>query len=217
MQGNQIITIGREFGSGGKIIGEKLAERLGIRCYDKELIMLASQQSGLCTEVFESHDEKPVNSFFYSLAMDTYAAGHSFSGYMDVPLNQKVFLAQFESIQRLAEKESCVIVGRCADYALSSFSNTIHVFVCAELDDKVKRTAELFELPKDKSLDLITKTDKKRANYYNYYSNKKWGVAASYDLCINSSKVGLDGAVDVILDYIKIKNEHGISNGLFLR
>jgi len=205
MRGNQIITIGREFGSGGKMIGEKLAGSLGIRCYDKELITLASQESGLCPEVFESHDEKPMNSFFYSLAMDTHAAGHSFSGYMDVPLNQKVFLAQFETIQKLAEKESCVIVGRCADYALSSFTKTIHVFVCGEIEDKVKRVAELFDLPKDKSLDLITKTDKKRANYYNYYSNKKWGAAASYDLCINSSKVGLNGAVDVILNYIKIK------------
>ena len=129
MFGHRIVTIGREFGSGGRLIGQKLAERMGVNCYDKELINLASKESGLCTEVFENNDEKPLNSFFYSLVMDTGALGGSFAGYMDAPLNQKVFLAQFETIQRLAERESCVIVGRCADYALHDYPNTIHIFI----------------------------------------------------------------------------------------
>ena len=205
MFGHRIITIGREFGSGGRLIGQKLAERMGVNCYDKELINLASKESGLCTEVFENNDEKPLNSFFYSLVMDTGALGQSFAGYMDAPLNQKVFLAQFETIQRLAERESCVIVGRCADYALHDYPNTIHVFISGELEDKVERVASYNNISKDKALELIAKSDKKRANYYNYYSNKKWGAASTYDLCINSSLTGVDGAVDVIMEFIKVK------------
>lgn len=205
MYGNRIITIGREVGSGGKTIGKKLAEKLGVKCYDKELINLASNQSGLCQEVFETHDEKPISSFFYSLVMDTHNVGQAFSGYMDVPLNQKVFLAQFEAIQKLAEQESCVIVGRCADYALNSYPNTTSVFISAQMEDRVIRTSETYNLTKDKAVEFIAKTDKKRANYYNYYSNKKWGSAASYDLCINSSVVGVDGAVDMILEFIRLK------------
>lgn len=205
MFGHRIVTIGREFGSGGRLIGQKLAERMGVNCYDKELINLASKESGLCTEVFENNDEKPLNSFFYSLVMDTGALGQTFAGYMDAPLNQKVFLAQFETIQRLAERESCVIVGRCADYALHDYPNTIHIFISGELQDKVERVAKYNNISKDKALDLIAKSDKKRANYYNYYSNKKWGAAATYDLCINSSLTGVDGAVDLIMKFIEVK------------
>ena len=200
-----IITVSREFGSGGRLIGQKLAERMGVNCYDKELINLASKESGLCTEVFENNDEKPLNSFFYSLVMDTGALGQTFAGYMDAPLNQKVLLAQFETIQRLAERESCVIVGRCADYALHDYPNTIHIFISGELQDKVERVAKYNNISKDKALDLIAKSDKKRANYYNYYSNKKWGAAATYDLCINSSLTGVDGAVDLIMKFIEVK------------
>ena len=205
MFGHRIVTIGREFGSGGRLIGQKLAERMGVKCYDKELINLASKESGLCTEVFENNDEKPLNSFFYSLVMDTGAMGQSFAGYMDAPLNQKVFLAQFETIQRLAERESCVIVGRCADYALHDYPNTIHIFISGELEDKVERVSGYNNISKDKALELIAKSDKKRANYYNYYSNKKWGVASTYDLCINSSLTGVDRAVDVIMKFIEVK------------
>lgn len=205
MFGHRIVTIGREFGSGGRLIGQKLADRMGVKCYDKELINLASKESGLCTEVFENNDEKPLNSFFYSLVMDTGAMGQSFAGYMDAPLNQKVFLAQFETIQRLAERESCVIVGRCADYALHDYPNTIHIFISGELEDKVERVSGYNNISKDKALELIAKSDKKRANYYNYYSNKKWGVASTYDLCINSSLTGVDGAVDVIMKFIEVK------------
>ena len=112
-------------------------------------------------------------------------------------------MAQFEAIQKLADREPCVIVGRCADYALASHDNITSVFVSGALPDKVERVAALYNISKDKAMDLIPKTDKKRANYYNYYSNKKWGSAASYDLCINSSAVGIEGAVDMILDFVK--------------
>ena len=203
--GHRVIAIGREFGSEGKAIGIKLAEKLGVKCYDKELITVAAEQSGLCEDVFEAHDERPMNSFFYSLALD---AAHGLgaavnSGYMDTPLNQKVFLAQFEAIQKLAAQEDCVIVGRCADYALEGHDNLISVFISADMEDKVNFVTTNYDISKDKAIDFIAKSDKKRANYYNYYSNKKWGSAATYDLCINRSKTGIDGAVEIILNFIK--------------
>ena len=111
MSDNLIITIGRECGSGGRHIGQALAEKLGVKCYDKELLNLAAKESGLCKELFETHDEKPTSSFLYSLVMDTYSLGYTNSAYMDMPINHKIFLAQFDTIKNLADKESCVIIG----------------------------------------------------------------------------------------------------------
>ena len=213
MGSNEIYTIGREFGSLGKQVGQDLAKRLGIKFYDKELLQKAAKESGLCEEIFESHDEKPTNSFLYSLVMDTYTGGsYSTAPFLDMPLNHKVFLAQFDAIKKLAEKESCVIVGRCADYALEDDPFAVSVWVKASLDERVKRIKKLYELNDSKAADLIQKTDKKRASYYNYYSSKKWGEAKSYDLCIDSGLVGIDGAIDIILKFIELKEKHqGIS------
>ena len=199
MNNNMIITIGRECGSAGRTIGQKVAEAFGIKCYDKELLAIAAKESGFSEELFHTHDEKPTNSFFYSLVMDNYAmGGYHASGYVDMPLNHKIFLAQFDTIKKLAERESCVIVGRCADYALSEFPNVISVFIRAEEKDKLQRMTEKYDVPADKARDVMIKTDKRRASYYNYYSNKKWGSSKSYDLCLNSSAVGVDGAVEII-------------------
>ena len=207
MEEKLIITIGRELGSSGGLIGRALAEKLGVNFYDKELIEKASEASGLCKEVFETHDEKPFSSFFYSLVTDAHSYGQAMTGFMDVPLNQKVFLAQFETIQNIAKDESCVIVGRCADYALAEHKNLISVFITADMADRVEKIAREHELTQDKAVDLIAKTDKKRANYYNYYSNKKWGAASTYDLCINSSKTGVEGAVEIILNFIEQRDK----------
>ena len=205
MSENLVIAIGRQCGSSGKIIGEKLAKALGIKCYDKELLALAAKNSGLCEELFQSHDEKPTNSFLYSLVMDTYNVGLSSSGYMDMPINHKIFLAQFDTIKKLAEEESCVIVGRCADYALADNPNLVSVFITADDKDKIQSLKELYQIDDAKAKEVMVKTDKKRSSYYNYYSNKKWGDVRSYDLCINRSRVGADGAVDIILKYIDVK------------
>lgn len=205
MDSKLIVTIGRQTGSGGKDIGMKLAERLGVQCYDKELLDRAAKESGLCRELFETNDEKPTNSFLYSLVMDTYSLGFSSSPYVDMPINQKIFLAQFDSIRRLAKSESCVIVGRCADYALAGEPDVVSVFVSAEEDDKIKRLVSKHNVSPDKARDIMLKTDKRRASYYNYYSNKKWGDAGSYDFCVNSSATGLDGAVDLILKFAEAK------------
>lgn len=207
MSNNLIITIGRQYGSAGRQIGQQLAADLGIKCYDKEILAVAAKESGLCQELFETHDEKPTNSFLYSLVMDTYSMGYTSSGFVDMPINHKVFLAQFDAIKKLAEQESCVIVGRCADYALEEFPNAVSVFIHARLEARIRRIKRLYELSDDKAKDVILKTDKKRASYYNYYSSKKWGDAKSYNLSIDSSLVGVDGAVEMIKQFVEIKNQ----------
>lgn len=205
MSGNLVITVGRQCGSSGKIIGQKLAEALGIKCYDKELLELAAKNSGLCEELFQTHDEKPTNSFLYSLVMDTYSMGYTTSGYMDMPINHKIFLAQFDTIKQLADEESCIIVGRCADYALADYPGVVSVFITADDEDRIKSLKELYGVEDAKAKDIMVKTDKKRSSYYNYYSSKKWGDVRSYDLCLNRSAVGIDGAVKIITDFANAK------------
>ena len=206
MSGNLVITIGRQCGSSGKIIGQKLAEEMGVKCYDKELLALAAKNSGLCEELFETHDEKPTNSFLYSLVMDTYSMGYTTSGYMDMPINHKIFLAQFDAIKKIADEGPCVLVGRCADYALENYDNVVNVFIYADLDIRVRRIARLYNLTDAKAKDMILKTDKKRASYYNYYTNKEWAEAKSYDLCLNSGKLGVEGTAKAIKDYVSLRN-----------
>lgn len=202
-----IITIGRQYGSAGYEIGKKLAEDLGIQLYDKEMLKRAAKESGLCEELFETHDEKPTNSFLYSLVMDTYSLGYSSSSYADMPINHKVFLAQFDTIKKIAGEGSCVMVGRCADYALEDYDNVMNVFIYADLDQRIRRVAREFNLTDAKAKDIILKNDKKRASYYNYYTNKEWGNAKGYDLCLNSGKLGIDGTVRVIKEYMKIRKQ----------
>ena len=199
---NYVITIGREFESLGKDVGQKLAEILGIKCYDKELLSRAAKESGMCEDIFLAQDEKPTSSFLYSLVMDTYATtGYTSPPFLDMPLNHKIFLAQFDTIRKLSTEESCVIVGRCADYALSEYPYVINTFIHADLDFRIKNTIKEFDVTESKARDMINKKDKQRSSYYNYYSNKKWGEAKGYDLTLNSSKLGIDGCVDMILKY----------------
>ena len=186
-----VITIGREYGSAGRQIGMQLADELGIKCYDKELLARAAKDSGMAEELFHNHDEKPTNSFLYSLVMDTYSMGYSTSSFVDMPLNQKVFMAQYDSIKKLAQEENCIIVGRCADYALK--------------DAKIKRIMRIYDYTESKARDTIIKTDKKRASYYNFYSNKKWADSRSYDLCIDSSELGIDNTVKFLKSYIETR------------
>lgn len=199
---NKIYTIGREFGSGGREVGEKLAAKLGSKLYDKELLQQAAKDSGFCEEIFENHDEKPTNSFLYSLVMDTYSvSGYSAAPFLDMPLNHKVFLAQFETIKKIAEKESCVIVGRCADYALSDNPDCINIFIHADLDVRIKNVSKNLNITENKARDIINKTDKQRASYYNYYTSKKWGDSKSYNLSLDAGKLGTDNCVEMILKF----------------
>ena len=201
---NTIITIGRQFGSGGREIGELVAKKYGIKCYDKELLSRAAKESGFCEEMIQNHDERPTNSFLYNLVMDTYSFGYNASSFVDMPISHKVFLAQFDTIKKIAEEGPCVIVGRCADYALSDFDNVLNIFIHAEEACKIKRIKERFDDIKtdEQARDMMNKKDKQRQSYYNYYSSKKWGRADSYDLCINSSILGIEGTVKFITQYI---------------
>ena len=200
---NTIITIGRQFGSAGREIGEKVAEYFGIPCYDKELLSRAAKESGYCEEMIESHDERPTNSFLYNLVMDTYSFGYNASSFVDMPISHKIFLAQFDTIKKMASENPCVIVGRCADYALSDYDNCINLFIYGDEDKKVKRIMEKYSLSEGKAKDMINKKDKQRQSYYNYYSSKKWGRADSYDLCINSSLLGVEGTVKLIIQAVE--------------
>lgn len=200
---NTVITIGRQFGSAGREIGEKLAEYFGIKCYDKELLTRAAQESGFCEEMIQNHDERPTNSFLYNLVMDTYSFGYNASSFVDMPISHKVFLAQFDTIKKVAEEGPCVIVGRCADYALAGKTNVVHLFIYADEESKVQRVMEKYSLTESKAKDMIIKKDKQRQSYYNYYSSKKWGRADSYDLTINSGILGEDGTVKLLIQYIE--------------
>ncbi|MBE5840094.1 MAG: cytidylate kinase-like family protein [Butyrivibrio sp.] len=202
---NTIITIGRQFGSGGREIGEMVADHFGIKCYDKELLSRAAKESGFCEEMIQNHDERPTNSFLYNLVMDTYSFGYNSSSFVDMPISHKVFLAQFDTVKKIAEEGPCVIVGRCADYALSEFPNVLNLFICADEESKIKRIRERFDdiSSDDKAREMMNKKDKQRQSYYNYYSSKKWGRADSYDLCINSSILGIEGTVKFITQYIE--------------
>lgn len=200
-----IITISREFGSGGREIGKLLAEQLDIPFYDKELLEMASKESGICQELFESNDESYTNSFLYSLVMGNYPVSPEGRINPEMPLNHKLFLAQFDTIKKIAENGPCVIVGRCADYILKENADVLNFFVMGNLLEKKKRILERYDIEKNKVEDFIKKTDKRRAHYYNFYTDMRWGEAKNYDLCINSSKTGIQGAVELMKSYIQIK------------
>ena len=197
-----VITIGRQFGSGGRAIGELLAEKLGVKFYDKELISLAAKESGMNPEVFDSVDEKAANSLLYSLSMGLYNFGSGFSAMGDLPVNDQLYLLQHKIIKEITEKESCVIVGRCADYILRERDDLVNIFVYADMEYRKRESVKRHGIDEDRAEHIITKTDKSRANYYSFYSGQKWGMAENYDLCINSSKLSEEDIVDLIIDYI---------------
>ena len=203
MAENMIITIGRQFGSGGHQVGRKLAKELGRKIYDKELLKLVAEESGICEKVLENYDEKPTSSLLYSIVMDVYPS----MNYVGTTLNQQIYQAQYDAIRRLGERESCVIVGRGADYILRDCKDLTSVFVHAPLDFRVKRVAEFEHITEAKARDMVIKADKKRASFYNFQTEKKWGAVDSYNLAVDTSDLGIDGAVKLIQQYIRIKHE----------
>lgn len=200
---NTVITIGRQYGSGGREIGKKLAESLNIPYYDKELITRAAKDSGFCEEIVASNDERPTNSFLYNLVMDTYSFGYNTSSFVDMPISHKIFLAQFDAIRNIADEGPCVIVGRCADYALAERKNVINLFIYADEESKVKRLMTNHNVSEAKAKDMMVKKDKQRQSYYNYYASSKWGRADTYDMSINSAVLGIDGTVKLIRQLIE--------------
>ncbi len=202
---NTIITIGRQFGSGGREIGMKVAEHFGVKFYDKELLTRAASESGFAQEMIQDHDERPTTSFLYNLVMDTYSFGYNASSFVDMPISHKIFLAQFDTIKKIADEGPCVIVGRCADYALADYKNVINIFIHGDEEDKIERILNRYDdvTTRDNALEMILKKDKQRQSYYNYYSSKKWGRSDTYDLTINSSVLGIEGTVKLITQFVE--------------
>ncbi|MBE6777902.1 MAG: cytidylate kinase-like family protein [Ruminococcaceae bacterium] len=204
MKKGTIITIGRQCGSGGHEVGKKLAAKLGVPFYDKELLRLAAEQSGLAPENFDMYDEVPTSSLLYSLSLGNYGMA---MGQYDMPIHQKIFLAQFDTIQKLADKgESCVIIGRCADYALAKREQVINVFLRADPKARVERLVQQYaDLNAKKAADQMVKTDKRRAAYHNFYADTRWGSPDSYDLMIDCLKTGIDETVELLATYAALR------------
>ncbi len=196
------INIGRQLGSGGREIGKIVAEQLGISFFDNELIQIAARESGLGKEFFEQADEKDSHSIFGGMfgplfgmrsVIDPIYSGYFLS-------NENLFKIQSDVIRKLAGEKSCLFVGRCADYVLKGYPRCLNVFISAEKKDRIKRVAGNQDISEVDAKDFVEKIDKKRASYYNYFSNKTWAHADSYHLCINSSVLGIDETANVIVN-----------------
>ena len=191
-----IITIGREYGSGGREIGGVVAKKLQIPFYDKEILTRAAQDSGLCPEVLEHHDEHARIGYFFS--GNAFHEG-SLGSTLQMPLPQRVFLAQFEAIGKLAAEGPCVIVGRCADYVLREREDVFHVFLYAGEEKRIERIMRVENCDEDKARELIRKTDKERKNYYNFYTDGDWGCRGKYDAMLRTDNHTADEMADVII------------------
>ncbi len=199
-----IVTIARQYGSGGREVGQKLAELMGCRFYDKDLITMAAQKSGMSTAALDNVDEKAANSLLYTLAMGSSAYPHTVDQ-VHMPINDKLFVVQSDIIKELAAgDDSAVIVGRCADYVLAGYENVVKIFVSADFDVRVQTVMDRHAVNQAQAKELIVKTDKRRANYYSYYTGEKWGKADKYDLVVSTDRVGAEGAAKLIFDYINM-------------
>ena len=206
MDNKFVVNIGRQLGSGGREIGEKLAARLGIDFYDKELIKLASEESGLCREFFERADEKTSQGIIGGL----FGMRFAFNSDGAIPAtnclsNDALFKVQSDVIRKLAAERSCLFVGRCADYILRDYPRCVNVFISSSDEERIKRLCRLHAVSEHAAEEMMTKADKKRSEYYNYYSYKTWGAAASYHLCIDSSILGIDVTVDFVEQFVRKK------------
>ncbi len=204
MEKKFIITIARQYGSGGREIGEKVAEKLGIPLYDKELITEAATRGELDANILKNADESSANSLLYTLAMGSNILGTTMRFGYKMPLNDKLFILQSEVIKEFAKKGSCVIIGRCADYVLRDESHVLRLFIYGDLDHRIERISERHpEIKSSQIIDVINRTDKRRSSYYNFYTGNKWGKYDNYDMAINSSTLGIEGTADVICASIK--------------
>lgn len=193
-----IVTIGRQYGSGGREIGQLVAKKLGVNCYDKTLIDLTAKASGFDIKTVENIDEKIKNKFFMPIQIAHYVNSSAY----DLTAQDKIFLVQSEIINQIAAKESAVIVGRCADYVLRDREDVLKVFIYANKESRIKKIIERHYLDEKSVIKYISKTDRKRASYYRYYVGKTWGDIENYDLVINSS-IGYEKAADIIISAMK--------------
>lgn len=199
---NYVITIGRQYGSGGREIGQKLAEHYGIPFYDNELITIAAKESGFAEETFARAEDKATNSLLYSLAMGINVYGNQDFGFNGLSLDDRIFLAQSDVIRKVAEEGPCVIVGRCADYVLKEKENIVNLFVKASMSFRIERVVREYGEDEGKAADIILKNDKRRSNYYNYHVGEKWTNLLNYDMVIRSDLTGIERSVESIIRYL---------------
>lgn len=198
-----VLTFARQFGSGGHEVAKTTAEILGIPFYDKELIAIAAKESGLSEHLFDGLDEKPTNSFLYSLVMGVQSGASTYCRYGDVTGSDNIFRIQAQVIRQIADKGPCVIVGRCADYILREYENLVSVFVHADMEQRTARIMKRYNLKEKNAEDYINKTDKRRNSFYNFYTNRIWGSVENYNLAIDTAQVGIKNAAEIIADYVK--------------
>lgn len=201
-----LVTISRQFGSGGREIGEKLAKELNIPFYDKELIEIAAQESGIDKDLFEDEEGRTSRSFHFLSAIG-FTLGSPITSLSEMSLSDRMFLVQAEVIENIAEKGNAVIVGRCADYILRNYPDTINVYIHANMQYRKERAIHSYEVDEENIEGSLSKIDKRRANYYNYYTDMKWGKVENYHLSIDSSKFGIDECVNAIKSLIESKNK----------
>ena len=201
-----VITIGRENGSGGRYISEELSKKLNIKLYDKELTKKVSEDNNINIDLLEEVDEKQKKSFWYTMAMASMAMTDSVNSLTELPTNEQFFLKTAKAIEELYETESCVIIGRCANSILKNKKNVLSIFVYSSDEEfKVQRKVRYAGLNEKEAVKIIRKMDKERASYYNYYTDGKWGAKEEYDLCIDTSKIGVDNAVELIIKLASLK------------
>lgn len=203
MEEKYIISIGRQLGSGGREIAKKLGERLNIPVYDKKLLEVAAKETGIDASIFENADEKESNPFMRGVfvlkgIMNSYPIG--VGSCMD---GDRLFEMQSEVMRNIVANESCIIIGRCAEYVLRDHPHIHSIFITADMCDRIRRIMENDGVNEQKAKEIAEKGDKKRRAYHDYYANSGWGIAETYDLCINSSRVGIDGCVDIIQQFIE--------------
>ena len=195
-----VITIARQYGSGGREIGEYIAKKLGIPLYDKQIITDAASKGNFNVEVIQKSEETAANSLLYTLAMGSNIAGTTMHFGYKMPINDKLFILQSEIIKEYAEKGSCVVIGRCSDHVLRDVDGVLRLFIYGDLEHRKARVAQRHpEIKSSQVIDVINKTDKRRASYYNFYTGNKWGKYDNYDMALNSSTLGIEGTAQVIV------------------
>lgn len=198
----KVITITRQYGSGGREIGKKLAEAYGIPFYDNEIISRAAKDTGFAEAAFERAEDKASNSLLYSIAMGMNVFSSQDVGFSGLSLDDRIFLAQSKVIRNVAAEGPCVIVGRCADYILREQVNVVNLFIRADLDFRIRRAVEVEGVPGEKAAETVMKKDKSRANYYKYHSGERWDNVLNYDMAICSDLCGIDGTVACLKAYL---------------
>lgn len=191
-----IITIGREYGSGGHEIGKRLARHFQIPFYDKDALIKVAKERGFYDEIISFYEEKPVNSLLYAIAMNTYS--------------DHIGKMQFDLIRSVTKDESCVIIGRCGNYIFKDRADAVSVFIHADIEKRVARVRDIYGIEQKDLQKLIEKTDKSRAAFHKFYTEQNWGDSRNYDLAFNSGAIGIDASIEQIVEFIKRK---GICEG----